>query len=125
MTMRQVWPVIIATLAQEGRTSFRATVPGLPDVVAQERTFGEALQEIRQAVTQLTVTPPVAFQQDWPLASNEQLVALVVTPQPALPTKGVRRNISIPSDLDDWARLNRINVSRVTTNALRQLQALN
>jgi hypothetical protein len=93
-------------------------------VVAQGQTFGEALQKIRQAVTQLT-TPPVAFQQDWPLASNEQLVALVVTPQPALPTKGVRRNISIPSDLDDWARLNRINVSRVTTNALRQLQALN
>lgn len=124
MTTRLVWPVIIAALEWEGQTYFMATIPGLPDVVAQGRTFGEALQQARQLVAGLTVSPPVDFQQDFPLAPHEQLVALVVTPQPQLPMKRVRRNISIPVDLDDWARLNRINVSRVTANALRQLQAL-
>lgn len=114
MTTRYVWPVIVAALEWEGQTYFVATIPGLPDVMAQGRTFGEALQQVRQLVAQLTVPPPVDFQPDRPLTPHEQLVALVVTPQPALPSKCVRRNISILADLDDWARLNQINVSRVT-----------
>ena len=38
-------------------------------------------------------------------------------------SKTVRRNISLPEDLNNWAKKNKINVSKVTTEALRQMQA--
>lgn len=36
--------------------------------------------------------------------------------------KKVRRNISLPADLNEWAKENKINVSKVTTDALYDLQ---
>ncbi len=36
--------------------------------------------------------------------------------------KTVRKNITIPEELNNWAKENKINVSQVTTQALRHLQ---
>lgn len=36
--------------------------------------------------------------------------------------KTVRRNISLPEELNNWAKENNINVSQVTTNALREMK---
>ena len=36
--------------------------------------------------------------------------------------KTVRRNISLPEGLNNWAKENNINVSQVTTNALREMK---
>lgn len=36
--------------------------------------------------------------------------------------KTVRRNISLPEELNNWAKENNINVSQVTTNVLREMK---
>ncbi len=35
--------------------------------------------------------------------------------------KTVRRNVTIPESLNEWAKLNNVNVSKVTTEALKEL----
>lgn len=39
--------------------------------------------------------------------------------------KTVRRNITLPEGLNNWAKDNKINVSKVTTEALRSMQNTN
>ena len=61
---------------------------------------------------------------EWELTENEKLVFVSVNMTQWLKKHGktVRKNITIPEDLNNWAKENNINVSRVTTDALRALQ---
>ncbi len=61
---------------------------------------------------------------EWELTENEKVVFVSVNMTQWLKKHGktVRKNITIPEDLNNWAKENNINVSRVTTDALRALQ---
>ncbi|WP_153550831.1 type II toxin-antitoxin system CcdA family antitoxin [Ligilactobacillus murinus] len=61
---------------------------------------------------------------EWELTENEKVVFVSVNMTQWLKKHGKKKkkNITIPEDLNNWAKENNINVSRVTTDALRALQ---
>ena len=74
---------------------------------------------------EIAAYPRVQDPKKWKLEKNQQIswVKVNMTKWRNKYSKTVRRNISLPEDLNNWAKKNKINVSKVTTEALRQMQA--
>jgi predicted RNase H-like HicB family nuclease len=130
MEKRLVYPVVVKEYQDEDGHYFVATSPNIKGMVTQGDSLSDVLYQAEDAIATMIsdyqVYPTPQDPQGWPLASDERVVFVAVDMGKWLKKygKSVRRNISIPEYLNDWAKANQVNVSRVTTEALKKLQAV-
>ncbi len=128
MDQRIVYPVIIKEYNDEDGHYFVATSPNIKGMVTQGSTLNEAAYFSEDAIATMISDeknyPEPMDPTEWELTENEKVVFVSVNMTQWLKKHGktVRKNITIPEDLNNWAKENNINVSRVTTDALRALQ---
>lgn len=122
---RLIYPVIISEYHDDGHY-FVATSPNIPGMVTQGDSLADVAYWAEDAIATMIADeeyPEPQDPKDWELKENERVIFVSVNMSQWLkqhPTT-VRRNISIPEYLNIWAKENNINVSKVTTEALKQM----
>lgn len=122
---RLVYPVIISEFHDDGHY-YVATSPNIPGMVTQGETFSDAAYWAEDAIATMledeTEYPQVADPQAWKLKDNEKIVYVAVDMDKWLAknSKTVRRSISVPEYLSKLANEQNINVSQLTTEALKK-----
>lgn len=127
--MNQVlYPVIAKEYNDEDGHYFVVTSPNVQGMVVEGKSLEEAVKEAADDITGWFVAKgKVENVQDptkWKLEKDEQIVYVPVNLSNFYSKYGktVRKNITIPEYLADWAKANKINVSRVASDALKGLQ---
>jgi len=120
------YPVILTEYNDDGHY-YVVTSPNIPGMVTDGNTIAEALIHAEDAMATMldgTNYPAVQDPKLWELKDNQLIswVTVNMTKWHSRYGKTVRRNITIPKGLNDWAKENKINVSKVATDALRELQ---
>ena len=120
------YPVIFTEYNDDGHY-YVVTSPNIKGMVTDGDTIAEALFHAEDAMATMldgSDYPEVQDPKSWVLKDNQQVswVTVNMTKWKNRYGKTVRRNISIPEGLNNWAKENKINVSQVTTNALREMQ---
>lgn len=120
------YPVILTEYNDDGHY-YVVTSPNIKGMVTDGDTIAEALFHAEDAMATMldgTVYPDTQDPKLWKLKDNQQVswVTVNMTKWKNRYGKTVRRNISIPEGLNNWAKANKINVSQVTANALREMQ---
>lgn len=122
------YPVILTECNDESGHYYVVTSPNIKGMVTDGKTIAEALYYTEDAIATMidgTEYPEVQNPKKWNLDDNQQVSWVRVDMNKWIRehnTKTVRRNISIPEYLNNWAKENKINVSKVTTYALVALQ---
>lgn len=122
---RIVYPIIVSEYDDDGHY-FVATSPNIPGMVTQGDTLSDVVYWAEDAIATMIAGEEYPTPQDptdWPLKKNERVVFVSVNMVQWLKkhSKTVRKNITIPDYLNDWAVENNVNVSRITTEALMEL----
>lgn len=120
-----VYPIIVSEYDDDGHY-FVATSPNIPGMVIQGDTLSDVVYWAEDAIATMIAGEEYPTPQDptdWPLKKNERVVFVSVNMVQWLKkhSKTVRKNITIPDYLNDWAVENNVNVSRITTEALMEL----
>lgn len=120
------YPVILTEYNDDGHY-YVVTSPNIRGMVTDGETIAEAICHAEDAIATMldgTEYPQVQDPKLWKLEDNQQVswVPVNMTKWLNQYRKTVRRNISIPEELNNWAKESKINVSQVTTKALRELQ---
>ena len=127
MKKQALYPVIAKEYNDEDGHYFVITSPNIQGMVVEGETLDEAVEEASYDIADwFEAKGKVEEVQDpstWELADNEKFVYVPVSLANFYAKYGqsVRKNISIPEYLADWAKENKINVSRVAADALRSL----
>lgn len=121
-----VYPVIIAKCDDESGCYYSVTSPNIKGMVTDGATLPEAIIHAQDAIATMlseTTYPKVQDPTKWQLKKDEQVMWVSVNMTKWLNDYGktVRKNITIPAVLNDWAKENNINVSKVATEALKRL----
>lgn len=121
-----VYPVIITECNDESGHYYGVSSPNIKGMVTDGNTIQEAVIHAEDAIATMiadTDYPEVQDPKDWKLEENERIMWISVNMTRWLNDYGktVRRNITIPEGLNIWAKENNINVSKVTTEALKQM----
>lgn len=123
-----VYPVIITECNDESGHYYGVTSPNIKGMVTDGVTMQEAVIHAEDAIatmiSDMADYPEVQDPTKWDLKNDESIMWVTVNMAKWLNQYGktVRRNISIPEGLNNWAKENKINVSQVTTEALREMQ---
>lgn len=120
------YPVIIGEY-NDDKHYFVVTSPNIKGMVTEGDTLAEALYYAQDAMATMLDGgdyPKVQDPNTWKLKKNEHVywVTVNMTKWMNQYGKSVRRNISLPEGLNNWAKKNKINVSKVTAQALRDMQ---
>lgn len=122
------YPVILTEYNDESGHYYVVTSPNIQGMVTDGETIPEALENAKDALATMLANelerPEVQDPREWTLDKGQQTswVSVNMTRWLNKYGKTVRRNISIPADLNEWAKKNKINVSKVATEALYDLQ---
>ena len=123
-----VYPVVITECNDESGHYYGVTSPNIKGMVTDGATIQEAAIHAEDAIatmiSDMAKYPEAQDTTKWDLKDNESIMWVTVNMAKWLNQYGktVRRNISIPEGLNNWAKANKINVSQVTANALREMQ---
>lgn len=129
--MRQdiaTYPILLTEYNDESGNYYVVTSPNIKGMVTDGETIPEALENAKDALATILANekerPEVQDPRTWNLEDGQQTswVSVNMTRWLNKNIKTVRRNITLPEDLNNWAKENKINVSKVTTDALQQLQ---
>lgn len=122
------YPVILTEYNDESGHYYVVTSPNIQGMVTDGETIPEALENAKDALATMLANEPelpeVQDSREWSLDERQQTswVSVNMTRWLNKYGKTVRRNISIPADLNEWAKRNKINVSKVATDALYDMQ---
>lgn len=121
------YPVILTEYNDESGHYYVVTSPNIQGMVTDGETIPEALEHAKDAMATMLANEPRPEVQDpreWTLEKGAQTswVSVNMTRWLNKYGKTVRRNISLPVGLNEWAKKNKINVSKVATQALYNLQ---
>lgn len=128
MKKQVLYPVIAKEYNDEDGHYFVITSPNVQGMVVEGDTLEDAVEEAAIDIADwLEVKGKVEEAQDpsnWSLENDERLVYVPVNLSKFYEKYGktVRKSITIPEYLALWAKENKINVSRVASDALRGLQ---
>lgn len=128
MDQRIVYPVIAREYNDEDGHYFVITTPNIPGVVTQGDTLDQAALNAEDAIATMIADkkdyPKPQNPLNWKLRENERIIYVSVNMTQWQKKYGrtVRKSITIPAYLADWAKSNHVNVSRVASDALRGLQ---
>ena len=125
---RVIYPVIVSEYHDDG-DYFVATSPNIPGMVTQGDSLADVAYWSEDAIATMIAGeeyPEPQDPKDWKLKDNERVIYVSVNMSEWIkqhPTI-VRRKISLPDYLNNWAKENNINVSKVATEALKQLAGI-
>lgn len=128
MIKKIFYPVVIEECNDEDGHYFVASSPNIKGMVTDGDTFEEAAINAEDAISTVIEgeknIPQPEDPFNWKLKPNERLVYIPVDVSKYLQkySKMVRKSITVPEYLSDWAKENKVNVSRVASDALRGLQ---
>lgn len=123
-----IYPVIVTECDDEAGHYYGVSSPNIKGMVTDGKTIREAIIHAEDAIATMLADldhyPTVQDPRKWQLGPNDSIMWVSVNMAKWLHQYGrsVRRNISIPEGLNNWAKENKINVSQVTTNALRAMK---
>ena len=122
-----VYPVIVTECNDESGHYYGVSSPNIKGMVTDGKTIQEAVVHAEDAIATMIADEEYPAVQDptkWELGDHDFIMWVTVNMAKWLNRYGktVRRNISIPEGLNNWAKENKINVSQVTTKALREMQ---
>lgn len=122
-----IYPVIVTECNDETGHYFSVVSPNIKGMVTDGATLSEAMVHAEDAIATMiadTKYPKVQDPRKWNLEKDDFIMWVPVNMDKWLDQnqKTVRRNISIPEGLNNWAKKNKINVSKVATDALRKMQ---
>lgn len=120
------YPVVLTEYNDETGHYYVVSSPNIQGMVTDGETITEALFHAKDAIATMLdgeKYPTVQDPTTWKLEPNQQTswVTVNMTKWKNRNSKKVRKNITIPKSLSDWAKNNGINISRVTTEALEQM----
>lgn len=120
------YPVILTEYNDKSGHYFVVTSPNIQGLVADGESIAEAIESASDAIATALdgeMYPKVQDPKKWKLKDNQQTswVNVNMTKWQAKYGKTVRRNVTIPEELNKWAKENSINVSKVVTQALMQM----
>ena len=123
-----VYPVIFSEFNDDGHY-YTVTSPNIPGMVTQGDTLVDAAKETIDAIATMLDGNPYPKAQDptnWQLDENQRVFYVSVDmaewyreKNEWLNRKTVRRSITVPEYLNEFAKEHHINVSRLTTDALK------
>lgn len=121
------YPVILTEYNDKSGHYYVVTSPNIQGMVTDGDTITDALFNAEDAIATMlngTKYPRVQDPRKWKLEKDQQTswVTVNMTKWLSKNSKTVRRNISIPETLNNWAKENKINVSKVATKALYDLR---
>lgn len=121
-----IYPVIVTECNDEAGHYYGVTSPNIQGMVTDGKTLTEAIEHAEDAIATMisdTEYPAVQDPRSWELEENDSIMWVTVNMRRWLNDYGktVRRNVTIPESLNEWAKLNNVNVSKVTTEALKEL----
>lgn len=122
MKNKLVYPIIATEYNDEDGHYFVATSPNIPGMVTQGDTLAELAYQAEDAIATMLdgeKYPEVEDASKWDLENNQHIVYITVDMAKWLNSKTVRRNITVPQYLNDLAKEQGINVSRLATEALK------
>lgn len=119
-----IYPVIISEYHDDGHY-YVATSPNIPGMVTQGDTFSDAAYWAEDAIATMLYGqasyPEVQDPRSWDLKSNDRLVYITVDLDKWLHknSKTIKKTITVPEYLSVMAKEQNINVSQLTTKALK------
>ncbi|MGL5899412.1 MAG: type II toxin-antitoxin system HicB family antitoxin [Lactobacillaceae bacterium] len=119
-----IYPVIISEYHDDGHY-YVATSPNIPGMVTQGDTFSDAAYWAEDAIATMldgqASYPKVQEPRSWDLKSNDRLVYITVDLDKWLHknSKTIKKTITVPEYLSVMAKEQNINVSQLTTKALK------
>lgn len=119
-----IYPVIISEYHDDGHY-YVATSPNIPGMVTQGDTFSDAAYWAEDAIATMldgqASYPAVQDPRSWDLKSNDRLVYITVDLDKWLHknSKTIKKTITVPEYLSVMAKEQNINVSQLTTKALK------
>ena len=119
-----IYPVIISEYHDDGHY-YVATSPNIPGMVTQGDTFSDAAYWAEDAIATMldgqASYPKVQDPRSWDLKSNDRLVYITVDLDKWLhkSSKTIKKTITVPEYLSVMAKEQNINVSQLTTKALK------
>lgn len=128
---RLIYPVIMTENHDEDGHYFTVTSPNIPGMVTEGDTRIDAANEAVDAIATMLDGEDYPVPQDateWTLEPNQtvayipvDMIAWYREKERALKHKTVRRTITVPEYLNDFAKREHVNVSRIATEALERL----
>ena len=120
------YPVILTECNDDSGHYYVVTSPNIKGMVTDGKTIAEAILHAEDAMATMldgSKCPEIQDPRKWTLKDDQQVswVTVNMTKWHNKYGKTVRRNISIPEGLNNWAKENKINVSQVATKALREM----
>ncbi|GEL16073.1 hypothetical protein [Pediococcus cellicola] len=95
-------------------------VPDFPGMLIEGKTLVEATEKAEKLITSQLKMPEPSDMKNTHLVEGEHMIMLPINEYSGKNTKRIRRNVTIPQYLNDWAKQSGINVSQVLTEALDQ-----
>ena len=123
-----IYPVILTECNDEAGHYYGIASPNITGMVTEGKTMKAAVLHAEDAIatmiSDMADYPEVQDPRKWKLGKDDSVMWVTVNMAKWLNQYGktVRRNISLPEELNNWAKENNINVSQVTTNALREMK---
>lgn len=127
MKTRTLYPVIAKEFNDKDGHYFVVTSPNIQGMIAEGDTLEEAIDEASFDIADwFKVKGKIAKVQDptaWKLEDNESIVYVQVDLSGFYEKYGktVKKSITMPEYLAEWAKENKINVSRVASDAVKSL----
>ena len=121
------YPIIITTNKVSSKYLFTADSPGLPSLHVSAKDLDTLIKKVRDTVAEYLLlnpgikTPNVT---DWQIENNQKIVWILIDLEDWINrthAKTIRRSVTIPEYLNEWAKKNKVNVSRLVTQKLREL----
>lgn len=125
------YPIIITTNKASSKYLFTANSPDLPSLHASAKDLVTLIKKVRDIVAEYLLlnpgikTPNVT---DWQIENNQKIVWILIDLEDWINrthAKTIRRSVTIPEYLNEWAKKNKVNVSRLVTQKLRELYKQN
>ncbi|WP_412989713.1 hypothetical protein ACLJJ6_01560 [Pediococcus siamensis] len=95
-------------------------IPDFPGMMIEGETLVQATEKAEKLITAQAHLPEPSDMKNTHLVEGEHVIMLPINEYAGKNTKRIRRNVTIPQYLNDWAKQSGINVSQVLTDALDQ-----
>lgn len=124
MEKRLVYPIIASEYNDEDGHYFVGTSPNIKGMVTQGTSMADLALQAEDAIATMLDGETYPKPQDpstWQLENNQRIIYIFVDMDKWLKknTKTVRCTITVPEYLNDLAKENNVNVSRIATDALK------
>lgn len=125
------YPIIITTNKVSSKYLFTADSPDLLSLHASAKDLDTLIKKVRDTVAEYLLlnsgikTPNVT---DWQIENNQKIVWILIDLEDWINrthAKTIRRSVTIPEYLNEWAKKNKVNVSGLVTQKLRELYKQN